>query len=191
MAFAAGPYLIFPTRSAFSYPWAIPARQPLGASGWRPRCRFHRRAPLNDARKGTAERPSSNLLIIQGPKGSGAEKLIACATGETHSFASLARACHRLQETGETHRLYRQPPRAKVVGSRGESHRCDCLPMVLQKREPSFRGFWISRSASHPTGNRSLSETSNPSIRSSPWIPGAPQVPFSATIRNIRLRTSF
>ena len=30
------------------------------------------------------------------------------------------------------------------------------LSMVLQKREPSFRGFWISRSASHPTGNRSL-----------------------------------
>ena len=45
----------------------------------------------------------------------------------------------------------------KSHGRDGEEvHRCDCLPMVLQKREPSFRGFWISRSASHPTGNRSL-----------------------------------
>ena len=70
----------------------------------------------------------------------------------------------------------------KSHGRDGEEvHRCDCLPMVLQKREPSFR---IQREIV-------LSETSNPSIRSSPWIRGAPQVAFSATIRNIRLRTSF
>ena len=35
-----------------------------------------------------------------------------------------------------------------------------------------------------------LSETSKPSIRSSPWMRGAPQVEFSATIRKIRSRTS-
>ena len=36
-----------------------------------------------------------------------------------------------------------------------------------------------------------LSETSKPSMRSSPWIRGAPQLGFSATIWNIRSRTSF
>jgi hypothetical protein len=35
-----------------------------------------------------------------------------------------------------------------------------------------------------------LSEMSNPSIKSSPWIRGAPQVGFSRTIRKIRSRTS-
>jgi len=35
----------------------------------------------------------------------------------------------------------------KSHGRDGEEvHRCYCLPMVLQKREPLFRGFWISRS---------------------------------------------
>src|SRR5215472_6530788 len=36
-----------------------------------------------------------------------------------------------------------------------------------------------------------LSETSKPSIRSSPWIRGAPQLGFSATIWKISSRTSF
>src|ERR1700680_245708 len=36
-----------------------------------------------------------------------------------------------------------------------------------------------------------LSERSKPSMRSSPWIRGAPQVGFSATIRKINSRTSF
>jgi len=35
------------------------------------------------------------------------------------------------------------------------------------------------------------SETSKPSIRSSPWMRGAPQVGFSATMRKINSRTSF
>ena len=62
--------------------------------------------------------------------------------------------------------------------------------MVLQKREPSFRGFWISRSASHPTGNRSLRniEFQHQKFPVDSW---RSQVAFSATIRNIRLRTSF
>ncbi len=34
------------------------------------------------------------------------------------------------------------------------------------------------------------SKTSNPSMRSSPWIRGAPQVGFSATMRQIRSRSS-
>jgi hypothetical protein len=36
-----------------------------------------------------------------------------------------------------------------------------------------------------------LSETSQPSMRSSPWMRGAPQLGFSATIWKIRSRTSF
>src|SRR5580692_1768213 len=36
-----------------------------------------------------------------------------------------------------------------------------------------------------------LSERSKPSMRSSPWIRGAPQVGFSAIIRKIKSRTSF
>ena len=36
-----------------------------------------------------------------------------------------------------------------------------------------------------------LSESSKPSMRSSPWMRGAPQVGFSATIRKINSRTSF
>ena len=36
-----------------------------------------------------------------------------------------------------------------------------------------------------------LSERSKPSMRSSPWIRGAPQVGFSTTIRKINFRTSF
>jgi hypothetical protein len=36
-----------------------------------------------------------------------------------------------------------------------------------------------------------LSESSKPSMRSSPWIRGAPQVGFSTTIRKINSRTSF
>src|SRR5258708_26818512 len=35
------------------------------------------------------------------------------------------------------------------------------------------------------------SETSKPNIKSSPWIRGAPQVGFSATIQNISSRISF
>src|SRR5260370_38284230 len=35
------------------------------------------------------------------------------------------------------------------------------------------------------------SETSKPNIKNSPWIRGAPQVGFSATIRNISSRISF
>jgi len=40
--------------------------------------------------------------------------------------------------------------------NREEVHCCNNFAMVLQKREPSFRGFGISWSASHPTGNRSF-----------------------------------
>ena len=70
-------------------------------------------------------------------------------------------------------------------------------------RVAAIASRWFFRNASHRfAGSGSLgarriqreivlSETSNPSIRSSPWIRGAPQVAFSATIRNIRLRTSF
>src|SRR6266404_4138129 len=36
-----------------------------------------------------------------------------------------------------------------------------------------------------------LSESSKPSMRSSPWIRGAPQVGFSTTMRKINSRTSF
>src|SRR6202021_3595689 len=71
-----------------------------------------------------------------------------------------------------------------------EIHRCDSFPMVAQKRKPALGRFGISRRSAHPAGEV-RSETSKPSMRSSPWMRGAPQVEFSATILKIKSRTSF
>jgi len=45
--------------------------------------------------------------------------------------------------------------------------------------------------ARRPSALVSSSEMSNPSISSSPWMRGAPQVGFSTTMRKINSRTSF
>jgi len=71
-----------------------------------------------------------------------------------------------------------------------EIHGGDGFAMIAEKSQPPPTRFWIS--------GRSLiqremlrSDTSKPSIRSSPWMRGPPQVGFSATMRKIRSLTSF
>ena len=73
--------------------------------------------------------------------------------------------------------------------NREEVHCGDGFPVVAQKRKPALGWFKISGRTTQPAGNGSL-RTSKPSIRSSPWMRGAPQVGFSVTIRKIRSRTS-
>jgi hypothetical protein len=60
--------------------------------------------------------------------------------------------------------------------------------MVIQKCCPSLRRFSIPRRFPHPA-QYGRSETSKPSIFSSPWIGGEPQVGFSATRRKRSLRS--
>src|SRR5215472_12870024 len=74
-------------------------------------------------------------------------------------------------------------------GNRKEIHRGDGFLVVAKKGKPalarpgSLGARFIQREIV-------LSETSKPSMRSSPWMRGAPQVGFSATIWKIRPRTS-
>jgi hypothetical protein len=70
-----------------------------------------------------------------------------------------------------------------------EIHGSNGFPMVVKvsqrlARSGSLGARFIQR-------EMVLSERSKPSMRSSPWIRGAPQVGFSATIREINSRTSF
>ena len=67
-------------------------------------------------------------------------------------------------------------------GNREEIHRGDGFPMVTQKSEPTLGWVWISGGLFHPI--------SRPSMRSSPWMRGAPQLGFSAIIWKMRSRTS-
>ncbi len=71
-----------------------------------------------------------------------------------------------------------------------EVHRRNGFPVVAQKCKPALGRRGIFRRSFHPTG-MVLSDTSKPSIRSSPWILGAPHVGFSTTMRKINSRTSF
>ena len=63
-------------------------------------------------------------------------------------------------------------------------------PMVSKKGQPALGPVGISRRSFHPTRDGSFGEV-KPSMRSSPWIRGAPQVGFSATIWKINSRISF
>ena len=71
-----------------------------------------------------------------------------------------------------------------------EIHGCDGFPMVSKKGQPALGPVGISRCSFHPTRDASLGR-SKPSMRSSPWIRGTPQVGFSATIPEINSLTSF
>lgn len=70
-----------------------------------------------------------------------------------------------------------------------EIHGRDGFPMVTKKGEQRLAGsgfLWVRFIQREIV----LSETSKPSMRSSPWMRGAPQVGFSVTIWKIRSRTS-
>jgi hypothetical protein len=71
-----------------------------------------------------------------------------------------------------------------------EVHRGDGFAVVSQESKPAQRWFRLS-GARFIQREMVGSETSKPNIKSSPWIRGAPQVGFSATIRNITSRISF
>jgi hypothetical protein len=62
--------------------------------------------------------------------------------------------------------------------------------MIMQKGEPAFREFWISRRFAHPTGNGSLRniETEHEKLTVDA---GCSPVGFSATILKIKSRISF
>src|SRR5207253_9147279 len=71
-----------------------------------------------------------------------------------------------------------------------EIHGGNRVAMIANKGLPAPGKFWISGRSLHPTGNASLGYV-EAQYSSSPWMRGAPQVGFSATIRKIRFRISF
>lgn len=81
-----------------------------------------------------------------------------------------------------------------IVGA--ESLETECIhgrnrfPMVAKEGQPALAGSG-SLGARFIQREMVLSESSKRSMRSSPWIRGAPQVGFSTTMRKINSRTSF
>ena len=74
--------------------------------------------------------------------------------------------------------------------NREEVHRGNRFPVIAEKGKPALAGSG-SRCARFIQREIVRSETSKPSMRSSPWMRGAPHVGFSTTIRKINSRTSF
>src|SRR6266850_624720 len=72
-----------------------------------------------------------------------------------------------------------------------EVHRGNRFTVITEKDKPAPGRLRISRRPFHPTRDRSLRETAKPSMRSSPWMRGAPHVEFSTTIRKINSSISF
>jgi len=69
-----------------------------------------------------------------------------------------------------------------------EIHCCSGLAVIAKEGEPALggAGAFGTRFIQRETV---LSETSKPSMRSSPWMRGVPQVGFSAAMRKIKFRT--
>ena len=72
--------------------------------------------------------------------------------------------------------------REKIHGGNG-------FVMIVKKRFPASCRFRAARRSLNPTGNSALGKI-EPSLSSSPWMRGAPQVGFSATMRKIKSRIS-
>jgi hypothetical protein len=68
--------------------------------------------------------------------------------------------------------------------NREEVHRGNRFPVIPEKGKPA-RGPLGSRGARFIQPEIVRSQTSKPSMRSSPWMRGAPHVGFSTTIRKI------
>jgi hypothetical protein len=68
--------------------------------------------------------------------------------------------------------------------NRKEVHRGNRFPVITEKVSQRLAGSG-SRCARFIQREIVRSETSKPSMRSSPWMRGAPHVGFSTTIRNI------
>jgi hypothetical protein len=69
--------------------------------------------------------------------------------------------------------------------NREEVHRGNRFPMIAEKGKPAPGRLRISLGARFIQREIVRSETSKPSMRSSPWMRGAPHVEFSTTIRKI------
>jgi len=69
--------------------------------------------------------------------------------------------------------------------NREEVHRGNRFTVIAEKGKPAPGWLQISSRPFHPARDGSLRDTSKPSMRSSPWMRGAPQVEFSTTIRKI------
>src|ERR1700681_647782 len=65
-----------------------------------------------------------------------------------------------------------------------EVHRGNRFAVITEKGKPAPGRLRISRRPFHPTRDRSLRDI-KASMRSSPWMRGAPHVEFSTTIRKI------
>src|SRR4030095_1529934 len=65
-------------------------------------------------------------------------------------------------------------------GHSEEIHGRNCFPMVSEEGQPALAPLRVSRRSFHPTEDGSLGN-SKLSMRSSPWIRGAPHVGFSTT----------
>ena len=66
-------------------------------------------------------------------------------------------------------------------GDGKEVHGGNGFAVIVKKRKPTLRRFGFSGCTAHPA-EIVRSDTSKPSMRSSPWMRGAPQVGFSTTI---------
>src|SRR6266478_10102039 len=67
-----------------------------------------------------------------------------------------------------------------------EVHRGNRFPVIAEKGKPAPGWLRISRLGARFIQREIVrSETSKPSMRSSPWMRGAPHVEFSTTIRKI------
>jgi hypothetical protein len=69
-----------------------------------------------------------------------------------------------------------------------EIHRCDGFTVIVKKYLPAPSCFRIL-GAFRVQRETVRSEILNPSFSNSPWMRGAPQVGFSATMRKIRSAT--
>src|ERR1700687_2814578 len=72
-----------------------------------------------------------------------------------------------------------------------KDHRGNRFTVITEKGKPAPGRLRISRGARFIQREIVRSETSKPSMRSSPWMRGAPHVGFSTTIRKINSCTSF
>ena len=115
----------------------------------------------------------------------------------------LAQLLHDPNTGGMPRDVEMQDTPAVVADDEEAVENSKCEGGTVKKSIAAITSRWLRRKASQllpPSGSLGarriqreivLSETWKPSIKSSPWMRGAPQVEFSLTIRTMRSRTSF